>query len=66
MSLTQENFDRAMNSGEASLQALRLRPTLSRESKQRLQTWLWDLEAIGAAIRHELMNREDDRPIDLG
>jgi len=69
VSLPQENFERAVSSAEDTLGTLASRltstPQLGRESKQRLQTWMWDLEAIAAAIRLELMNR-DDRPIDLG
>lgn len=71
MNLPQENFERACESADQTLDALkgtgrRQYPVLERESKQRLQGWLWDLDAIGAAIRLELMNREDKNPMDLG
>lgn len=68
MNLPQENFERALESAMDTIATLDAdtAPTLSDQPTQRLQGWSWDLEAIGAAIRLELMNREDVNPIDLG
>jgi len=73
MNLPQENLERAIDSASATLYTLGMTvagkpkyPVLEQESKQRLQGWLWDLDAIGAALRLELMNREDQNPMDLG
>jgi hypothetical protein len=66
MNLPQENFDRAVRSGEDTLRTLiGQRIVLEQESTQSLRTLMWDLEAIGAAVRLELMNR-DPRPVDFG
>lgn len=68
MNLPQENFDRAIHSASETLVTLGSGrpPALEQESPQQLRAWLWDLDAIGAAIRLELMNRETSQPIDLG
>lgn len=75
MSLPQENFERAVESGRDSLFVIGATFTgtpdappmqLERQGTERLRQWLWDLEAIGAAIRLELMNRETEQPIDFG
>lgn len=68
MSHPQENYERAVRSASDTLSTLSSTPVLdiTREHRRRLQAILWDLEAIGASIRLELMNREDVNPIDLG
>lgn len=68
MSLAQENFERATQSAQVTLRTINKanQPVLAKESIPRLRTWLWDLEAIGAALRLELMNREEKGPVDLG
>lgn len=66
MNLPQENFERAIEHGKATLADLPNNPILEQEQTSRLQGWMWDLEAIGAAIRLELMNRETNEPVDLG
>ena len=66
MNLPQENFERAIENGRTTLADLPTMPTLERENTQRLQGWMWDLEAITAALRLELMNRETNEPVDLG
>lgn len=70
MNLPQENFDRAVDSARLTLDALvdhdrGYRITLEDEATVKLRTLMWDLEAVQAAIRLELMNR-DSRPMDLG
>jgi hypothetical protein len=68
MNLAQENFERAVVSGQATLRRLDRGSMieLGKESVPRLRTILWDLEAIGAAVRLELMEREQHDPVDLG
>lgn len=68
MNLPQENFERALNAGRATLQILEEQPypQLSNEATQRLEGWAWDLEAIVAALRNELVNRDDTNPVDFG
>jgi len=66
MSLPQENFEAAVASARDTLRTLATQnPRLANESEEQLQAWLWDLEAIAAALRLELI-RHDDRPIDFG
>lgn len=59
MSLAQENFDRARNSGQASIEKLATRGPIDirRMDTRSLRTLAWDLEAIEAALRIELNNR---------
>lgn len=68
MNLAQENFERAVVSGQATLRTLDRGKMLDlgQESIPRLRTIMWDLEAIQTAIRLELMNRETQEPVDLG
>lgn len=68
MNLAQENFERAVVSGQATLRQLDRGKMLNlgQESTARLRTIAWDLESIQAAIRIELMNRETGKPVDLG
>lgn len=68
MNLAQENFERAVISGQNTLHRLdRGRMIdLNGETTARLRVIAWDLEAIGAAIRLELMGRETQEPVDLG
>jgi hypothetical protein len=63
MSLAQENFERARESGRETLRGL-LDPTqkpLRARSRRELLNILHDLEQIGAAVRLDLMNREEPR-----
>jgi hypothetical protein len=66
--LAQDNFERAVVSAQQTLRRLDRGAMIdiTKESVPRLRTIAWDLEAIGAAIRLELMNRETDSPVDLG
>lgn len=68
MNLPQENFERALVSARDTIKELQSipAPNLGHESNQRLRAWMWDLEAIGSAIRLELMNRETLQPVDFG
>ena len=67
MDIAQGNFDRAVTSAQDSLNMLQGGGVeLARQSTRRLQSLVWDLEAIGAAVRLELMNRETQYPVDLG
>lgn len=66
MGLAQGNFERAVDSAAGTLSWLETRQDLSSAHSRVLQNVAWDLEAIGAAIRLELMNRETDKPIDFG
>lgn len=65
MSLPQENFDAAVAKATSTLGMLDMHPQLAGQSPATLQSWLWDLEAIAAALRHELANRSDS-PVDFG
>jgi len=75
MNLAQENFEAAVKSARHTLRELSAtaeRPNLFREiftlkkvNTRRLQTLAWDLEAIQAAIRMELNDRNES-PMDLG
>lgn len=67
MNLAQENFEAAVRSAKDTLITLVSSPTprLGDESEERLQAWLWDLEAVAGALRLELI-RHSDQPIDLG
>lgn len=68
MNLAQDNFERAIASGQATLKQLDRGKMveLARESTARLRVIAWDLEAIQSAVRLELMNRESREPVDLG
>jgi len=67
MNLAQDNFERALVSGQTTIKTLRSEtPILGHESTPRLRVMMWDLESIQAAIRLELMDRETQHPVDLG
>lgn len=66
MPLPQENFETAVRSADDTFDILLKVPDLGRQPTPALRKWLWDLEAISAALRLELMNRETQHPIDLG
>lgn len=65
MNLPQENFDAAQTSARGTIRELQTPVTLRRKTNRELSSMLWDLEAMGAALRLELMNRSD-QPVDLG
>lgn len=64
VTLSQDNFDRALGSGYTSLRMLLDAARLGGEQVRleevnttKLRTIAWDLEAIGAALHMELNNR---------
>lgn len=68
--LPQENFERALGAGHRSLALLVAgppapTPVLATVSTEQLRHMAWDLEAIGAAVRLELINRETREPVDV-
>lgn len=70
MNLPQENFERAIGSGYHTLANLTEAakgeaPKLREVNTRKLQDMCWDLEAIQAALRLELLNRANE-PMDLG
>lgn len=72
MTMSQENFERAVKSGQMTLGQLadaartRYPPDLSNLHTRKLRSWAWDLEAIQAALRQELNDRDKQNPVDLG
>lgn len=72
MSMAQGNFERALKSGQMSLNTLadaartQYPPNLGTMHARKLRALAWDLEAIQAAIRLELNDRETQKPVDFG
>lgn len=66
MSVSQRNFDDAVDQARSAFAKVQEHPDLSKVPRRQLETWIWEISLVSTTIRNYVLERTDDGPVDLG